>query len=50
LVTPTTEQAEFWDAPDIYDPVARMPPSLSSLRRKLADKAKRDESLAYALR
>ena len=45
--TPTTEQAEFWEGLAVYDPAARVPPSLSSLRRKLAEKAKREPKFRF---
>lgn len=43
----TTEYAEFWDAPDMFDPAAQLPPNLSSLRRKLAGKAKREPKFRF---
>lgn len=45
--TPTTEQAEFWEALGVYDPAIRMPPSLSSLRQKLAEKAKQEPKFRF---
>ena len=47
MATPTTEQAEFWDAPDCFDPAAQCPPNLSSLRRKLAAKAKQEPKFRF---
>jgi hypothetical protein len=47
LHTATTEQAEFWDAPEMFDPAARLPPNLSALRRKLAVKAKREPKFRF---
>ena len=47
MATPTTEQTEFWDAPDCFDPAAQYPPNLSSLRRKLAAKAKQEPKFRF---
>jgi RNA-directed DNA polymerase len=44
---PTTEQVDFWQAEAVYDPAMRMPPNLSSLRQKLAEKAKREPKFRF---
>lgn len=44
---PTTEQADFWQALQVYEPALRMPPSLSSLRQKLATKAKQEPKFRF---
>lgn len=44
---PTTEQAEFWDESSLWDPAAKLPPTLSSLRQKLARKAKQEPRFRF---
>jgi RNA-directed DNA polymerase len=38
---------DFWQALEVYEPAMRMPPSLSSLRQKLAEKAKREPKFRF---
>jgi len=38
---------DFWQALGVYDPAMRLPPSLSSLRQKLADKAKQEPKFRF---
>lgn len=44
---PTTEQAELWDGLPQRDPATEFPPSLSSLRQKLARKAKQEPKFRF---
>ena len=44
---PTTEQVDFWEAEVVYDPAMRRPSNLSSLRQKLAQKAKREPKFRF---
>ena len=44
---PTTEQMDFWEAEVVYDPARRRPSNLSSLRQKLAQKAKREPKFRF---
>ena len=45
--SPTTEQVDFWEAEMEYDPDRRRPSNLSSLRQRLAQKAKREPKFRF---
>ena len=44
---PTTEQVDFWEAEWEYDPARRRPSNRSSLRQRLAQKAKREPKFRF---